>query len=523
MEATISPGLIDSRETTLARLARHRFDVLVIGGGITGAAIAHRAALGNLSVALVDKADFASGTSSRSSRLIHGGLRYLKHGHLRLVMRSQREQRRMAAAAPHLVRPLPTLLPLYRRYSSSVGVVSFGMLIYRGMQPRDSNDAHGMMTARALLAEELLLPSEGLLGGFVCREFLTHDARLVWENVLAAIEHGACAANYVRVQELLISRGGRVSGAVLRDELTGETIEAEARTVVDATGAWSGEISNKAVKNLRLSKGVHIFLSRRRLPLNRALILFSPRDARPIVAIPNENFVFVGPTETEFSGAPDRVTAEPQDIDYLLETLDRFFPALALNKSDVIDARAGLRALCDPAMKNPGRLSREYHIEWQREGLLSVLGGKLTLHRLAAEETFRFLGTKTNGNASRAKSLLPGAVWTRSAERIADRLQARGLSDSVIGRLIATYGSRATLFEDLLAENRAWRNPITPRLPHIMAEAAFSARHEMAVCENDFLERRSDLSLCAKAEGIDAAPLVSQFWRARSLQIAARA
>src|SRR5207253_11145714 len=122
-----------------------------------------------------------------------------------------------------------------------------------------------------------------------------------------------------------------------------------------------------------------------------------------------------------------------------------------------------------------------------------------------------------------AKPLLPGAVWTSSAEKTADRLQARGLSDSVIVRLMATYGGRATLFEKLLAENPAWRNPITPQLPHIMAEAAFSARHEMAVCENDFLERRSDLALCAKAEGIDAAPLVSQFWRTRSLQIAARA
>src|SRR5437879_10045805 len=163
MDTGPGPDLIDARETTLERLAHHRFDVLVIGGGITGAAIAHRAALGTLSGALVDKADFASGTSSRSSRLIHGGLRYLKHGHLRLVMRSQREQRRMSEAAPHLVKPLPMLLPLYRRYSSNVGVVSFGMLLYRGMQPLDTLANHGMMSARALLAQEPLLPAKGLL------------------------------------------------------------------------------------------------------------------------------------------------------------------------------------------------------------------------------------------------------------------------------------------------------------------------------------------------------------------------
>src|SRR5260370_28417415 len=158
MEMVQSPRLVDAREPVLERLARHRFDVLVIGGGITGAAIAHRAARGKLSVALVEKSDFASGTSSRSSRLIHGGLRYLKHGHFRLVMRSQREQRLMAEAAPHLVRPLPILLPLYRRYSSGIGVVSFGMLVYSVMQPLDASDNHGVISARALHEQEPLLP-----------------------------------------------------------------------------------------------------------------------------------------------------------------------------------------------------------------------------------------------------------------------------------------------------------------------------------------------------------------------------
>jgi glycerol-3-phosphate dehydrogenase len=523
MDMAQDPDPTAAREPILDRLACHRFDVLVIGGGITGAAIAHRAARGNLSVALVEKSDFASGTSSRSSRLIHGGLRYLKHGHFRLVMRSQREQRRMAEAAPHLVKPLPMLLPLYRRYSSNVGVVSFGMLLYRGMQPFDTLGNHGVMTASALLDQEPLLPAKGLLGGFVCREFLTHDARLVWENVLAAIQRGACAANYVRVQKLITSRG-RVCGVVLRDELTGLTIEAQANTVVDATGAWSGEIANKAVPHLRLSKGVHIFVSRRRLPLERALILFSPRDARPIVVIPNENFAFVGPTETEFHDTPNHVTAEPEDISYLLETLNEFFPALALNEADVIDARAGLRALYDPAIKNPGRLSREYHIEWQRDGLLSVLGGKLTLHRHAAEETLRVLGAGSDGKSARAKYLLPGAVWTHSAKEISDRLRDVGLCDSAINHLVSTYGSRAERFAELLFENPAWRNPITPHLPHIKAEAIFSARHEMAVREEDFLERRSDLALSARAAGLEASSLLPRhLWQTRSMKMAASA
>jgi len=519
------PALVANatREAALTRMARQPFDVLVIGGGITGAAIAHRAASANLRVALVDKGDFASGTSSRSSRLIHGGLRYLKYGHVRLVRRSQREQERMAQHAPHLVKPLPMLLPLYRHTSTNVGVVSFGMLLYRGLQPLSTKHHHGFVSARNLLAEEPLLPTKGLLGGFVCREFLTHDARLVWENVLAAMQHGGCAANYVRLQEFLIS-GARVSGAMLRDELTGKTIEVQAGVVVNATGAWSDDVTN--AKSLRLSKGVHIFLPRHRLPLRRAMILFSPRDARPIVAIPNENFVMVGPTETEFNGPPNGVRVEREDIAYLLETLNEFFPALALGEADVIDSRAGLRALCDPAAKNAGRLSREYHIEWQRDGLLSVLGGKLTLHRLAAEETFRFLQPqmKSVRQSSADQSLsLPGAVWARDPSDVVNRLRRTGACDASIDHLIRTYGSRADLFAGLISEDAGLGNQITPRLPHVFAEAAFAARHEMAACADDFLERRSDLALCAKSERVDAAALVSRFWQAEPIGMAASA
>lgn len=505
------------REVVLERLARERFDVLVIGGGITGAAIAHAATRADLRVAIIDKRDFAAGTSSRSSRLIHGGLRYLKQGHVRLVWRSQREQQSLAQSAPHLVRPMPMILPLYPyRHSPNIFAIGSATLVYRALQPREAYARHGWMCARSLLDKEPLLDPKGLLGGFVCHEYLTHDARLVWETVLAATEAGGCAANYVRVLSLLNSRG-RVCGAALRDELTGTMIEARARFVVNAAGPWSDELpTNPGPKRLHLSKGTHIFLQRNRLPLQQAIVLFSPRDARPMAAIPAANFVLVGPTETEFCGEADRVKPDREDICYLLETLNEFFRGMRLRETDVIAARAGLRPLYNRKPKAAGCVSREYHIEWQREGLLSVLGGKLTLHRQAAREVVRFLSREfrisplsVHGTAPR----LPGAVWPIEASAIFDKLRRAGVTDQSAAHLIRSYGGRAALFDDLISEDPELRNRITPALPHLKAEAVFSRRHEMAVCAEDFIERRTDLALCAKAAKVEPVSLVSRVWR----------
>ena len=508
------------REERLARLKRGPFDLLIIGGGITGAGIAHRAALSNLSVALVEQNDFASGTSSRSSRLIHGGLRYLKHGHLRLVHRCLREQQRLAASAPHLVRPLSLLLPLYRRSSPSLLAHRGGMALYRALQPKTGNASiHERLSARALLMEEPLLPAQGLQGGFLCREYLTHDARLVWETVLAAYCSGACALNYVRLVDFLVCRG-HIVGGVVCDELTGRTMEVHARVVVNTTGPWSDRLTSRtqaATRRLRLTKGVHIILPRRKLPLSQAAVFFSPVDRRPLVAIPNENLIIVGPTETEFEGEPGEARPEPQDIAYLLEALSSFFPGFSIREQELV-ARAGLRPLYDQGTKPAAEVSRAYHIEWQHDGLLSVLGGKLTLHRQAAEETLKVLARYLNAPHARfepgasAPTALPGAVWPCPPEQVMDRLLEAGLAPDSTEHLLRTYGSRALLFVELLGEEPLWREKLAPPLPFIAAEAVFSMRYEMAACAEDFLERRTDLSLRAKMEGSSLEP--ERVWRA---------
>lgn len=511
--ALTSQSCVD-REAEWSRLERESFDLLIAGGGITGAAVAHRAARAGLSVALVEQNDFASGTSSRSSRLIHGGLRYLKHGHVRLVYRCLREQQRLASLAPHLVRPLSLLLPLYRQSASSLWAKRGGLALYRALQPRRANLFHERLDAPSMLGHEPLLPEADLQGGFLCREYLTHDARLVWETVLAARCCGACALNYVRLLEFLTSRG-RVCGAILCNELTGRTMEVRAKVVVNTTGPWSDMLTsriNASTRRLRLTKGVHLIMPRRLLPLSQAVVLFSPRDRRPLVAIPLENLVIVGPTETEYEGEPGQSQPEREDIEYLLEALWSFFPDCSVTAQEVV-ARAGLRPLYDQSGGKPaGEVSRAYHIEWQRPELLSVLGGKLTLHRQAAEAALNVLSPALpllarardlTGTSASNQLQLPGALWAScSPESVREKLLEAGVTETSVEHLLSTYGSRALLFVPLLIEEPLWRERIAPPLPHIRAEAIFSARYEMAVCAQDFLERRTDLALRAKMEGL---------------------
>ena len=528
MESKLTPHLIPKeRERRLAWLGALPFDVLVVGGGITGAAIARHAACSGLRVALVEQGDFASGTSSRSSRMIHGGLRYLKNGQLRVVYNSLREQGRLAAFAPHLVRPLKMLLPLYQRSFISRCAHYGGMSVYKAMQPSGHGLRHERLSAGELLSLEPLLSADGLQGGFLCREYLTHDARLVWETVLAATEAGACVLNYARVEEFLTCRE-RVVGALLSDRLSDQFVEVRARVVVNAAGPWSDCLA-KALPNqrrrLRLTKGVHIVLPRRLLRLSQAVVLNSPVDGRSLVAIPTENLLIIGPTETDFDGRPEDVSPEPADVEYLIDSLHSLFASSRVGPEDVVAARAGLRPLYDQPARDAGEVSRAYHIEWQRAGLLSVLGGKLTLHRMAAADALRFLsielGRKQERKVSReAVGPLPGAVWTNSPQELIRVFEEAGLAEDSIDHLVQTYGSRANIIADLLAEEPSWSRRIAQGLPHILAEALFSRRYEMATCPQDFLERRSDLALRACAEGVSLAPELDQLWSDASEAVA---
>ena len=516
-----------TRQGLLNQLSEREFDLLVVGGGITGAAIAHLAARRGLRVALVEKGDFASGTSSRSSRLIHGGLRYLRHGQVRIVYHSLREQLVLAGTAPHLVRRQSFLLPVYRGSPVPPWMISLLVAVYHGLRPRRSGLAYEHLTPRATLRLEGLLRQDGLLGALLYHEFATHDARLVLETVLAARAEGAATLNYIGLVDLLVG-GGRVAGGVLQDQLTRQVVDVRAKAVVNAAGPWSDALVrtlDPKRHRLRLTKGVHIILPHRRLPLSVGVNLFSPRDGRAFMARPAGNLVFVGPTETEYEGDPAAVTAEPVDRDYLLQTINAYFPAVRISSADVVGMTAGLRPLYDRPGRAAGEVSRSYEIVWGPEGLLSVLGGKLTLHRLAAQEAVRFLEPRFGHgpmSPDGAAPLLPGGRWDQPAIRIGAQLGACGVTPETIEHLMATNGGRSAALPEMLRDHPEWGEPLVPGLPHIWAEIPFARESEMAVKPEDYLLRRSDLALMAAAAGRALPETIGPLWESLSGRVPVR-
>ncbi|HEX6059255.1 MAG TPA: glycerol-3-phosphate dehydrogenase/oxidase, partial [Gemmatimonadaceae bacterium] len=364
-----------AREAALTALATRPFDVLVVGGGITGAGIARDAALRGLSVALVERDDFASGTSSRSSRLVHGGVRYLEHGHLHLVFESSAERRRLLRLAPHLVRPLRFVWPVYRgarvpRWKLSAGLTLYDLLaLFRNVAP------HRPLSARGVLAEEPALAREALVGGAAYYDAATNDARLTLANAVGAVEAGAVVLNHAELRALART-DGRITGATILDRLGGGEIAARARVVVNAAGPWSDAVRRLAEPGtgagLHGTKGVHVTVPRERIGNRGAVTLLSPLDGRVMFVLPAGRHAIVGTTDTETQATPDDVRATTADIDYLLRSANAFFPEARLGRDDVVAAWAGVRPLVASQYgAGTTAASREHALARGPSGLLS--------------------------------------------------------------------------------------------------------------------------------------------------------
>ncbi|MBK5248921.1 MAG: glycerol-3-phosphate dehydrogenase/oxidase, partial [Actinomycetales bacterium] len=368
------------------------FDVVVIGGGITGAATARDAALRGLSVLLVEKDDFASGTSSRSSKLIHGGLRYLQTYQFRMVAESLRERERMLRIAPHLTRVRPFLYLLYQGYPESKALLNLGLTYYDVASGAWRRRRHRMLDAAQVLALEPHLAAEGLIGAGLYHDVLTDDARVTLDTVHGAADAGARVMNHARVVDLL-REAGRIAGVRIRDELTGETFDAVGRQVLNATGPWTETVrameTGSGASRLRPTKGVHIVVRKTDFPLGTAVFLRSPRDGRVVWPTPSleEDLVYIGTTDTDYTGPLDDVVPTQEDVEYLIEVANVAIPAARLDLSHVVGSWAGLRPLVAPA---PGvsadKTSREHEISTGPGGMLTISGGKLTTSRLMAKQ-----------------------------------------------------------------------------------------------------------------------------------------
>lgn len=388
----------------LTTLSSQTFDLLIIGGGIFGAGVARDAAMRGLSVALLDQADFASGTSSRSSKLIHGGFRYLEQRAFGLVAEGSRERKVLLRIAPHLVKPLPFLFPIYEGDSRSLPLVRMGMTLYDLLARFGNTAPHRPLGIQATLRREPGLATAGLRGSVRYFDAQEDDARLVIDNLMAAAEAGATLANYCEVTALHAA-GARIETISATDRLTGQSLHVRARAMVNAAGPWVERIAGMTpldgpAVRLRPTKGVHLLVPR--LSREHAIAFQARRDGRVMFVLPWLDCTLIGTTDTDYAGDPAAARAEPSDIEYLLGEANALFPQAKLTPDDVIATFAGIRPLAadevdvpasiagsaggTPAPQSPSSRSRDHQILRRGENLLSITGGKYTTYRLIAEQ-----------------------------------------------------------------------------------------------------------------------------------------
>jgi glycerol-3-phosphate dehydrogenase len=452
-------------------------------------------------VLLVEKGDFASGTSSASSRLIHGGLRYLAHGHLGLVYEALSERRTLRRIAPHLVRPLDFLFPVYSGDRHGLTRLRIGVGLYDLLSLIGSEKFHRSLSADGVRAEEPGLEAVGLEGGLLYYDCQVDDARLTLENVIDAHELGAWVVNYVRLDERAVGAG--VQELALTDTTTGQSLSARVRVVVNATGPWCDRLAPAGSPPLvRPTKGVHLVFRPGRLPIEHAVVMQSRSDDRIVFAIPWDGHTYMGTTESEEMTDPDRVHATYADVAYLLDVARRYFPSAALTPEDVLSTWAGLR----PLIRSDGTVtsaSREHRIEEHEPGFLTVAGGKLTTYRRMAREVVDHAAahlkeTRATASGSRTENRpLPGAVDYPGEEgeaELVERLAAsRGLDDLSARHLVRTYGARRRHILERIDREPALARRIVPDLPHVRAELPFALDYEMVVQPEDFLVRRTGI------------------------------
>jgi glycerol-3-phosphate dehydrogenase len=491
------------REQILERLRKQTYDLLVIGGGITGAGIALDAASRGLKTALLEKSDFAFGTSGKSTKLIHGGLRYLKQLEFGLVREVGSERAVVHKLAPHLVVPEKMLLPLSEKKGLGYWLTSVGLKVYDFLAGVNPEDARKMLTRQQTMKCEPLLKADDVNGGAIYAEYRTDDARLTIEVIKAAIRHEACILNYARVNDF-IYEGNSVGGVSVSDYLTDETFIVESKVVVSATGPWVDqmrEINNsKTGKKLHLTKGVHIVLPHQKLPVRQA-IYFDVEDGRMIFAIPRGRTTYVGTTDTAYDGDPDHVVTTREDAQYLLDAVNATFPMVDLKLSDIESSWAGLRPLIHEEGKSTSELSRKDEIFESPTGLISIAGGKLTGYRKMAERVVNLVikkhfPAKSLKNCHTDKIKLPGNEFrnrkdvARYADHLSKLLSARGLELGSASYLVENYGRQTDQILDFFDR---LETADKPELKLLKAEFQFSYRYEMVASLRDFFVRRTGL------------------------------
>ena len=495
----------DTRTQNLRRMERDTFDLLVIGGGIVGAAIARDAATRGLATALVERGDFASGTSGKTSRLVHGGLRYLRTYKVGLVRTAVRERDVLLEQAPALVHPLPFVIPSYRDHGPSRWVLRLGLFVYDFLSKGKALPRRVWLRPDETTEREPRLEVGGLEGSGIYYDAWTDDARLVLAVVKEAASKGATIANYTEVTELHRT-AGRVDGAHVVDRLTGTAFRVKARCVVNATGVWLDRLRSPPTSpTIRPTKGIHIFLPRAKVGNRNALALTARRDGRIIFVLPWGDLTLVGTTDTDFHGDPDVVLPDARDVEYLLEAVNEAFPEAEVTPTDVVSAYAGLRPLARKGHEDvpESEVSREHTLFQDDDGLISIVGGKLTTARAMAEAVVNRI---PSSDGKQSPALTTRVLPLGPKVHPLDELTALGFDGATARRLQHRF-TPEELKRHL--ETSSATRPIVNGLAAVWIEVELAVREEMAVTLSDVLVRRLGLFYEAPDQGSEVAPKVA--------------
>ncbi|MBU6374762.1 MAG: glycerol-3-phosphate dehydrogenase/oxidase [Bdellovibrionales bacterium] len=533
-QAEFSPR---KRQETLERFSQEKFDVLVVGGGITGAAVARDCVSRGLSVALLERRDFSYGTSSRSSKLIHGGLRYLENFEFKLVFEALTERALLLKNVPHMVRPLPFYFPVYEGDRTGKTLLGIGMWLYDLLALFRTPGYHRSFSKKKLLQDLPQLRKDGLKGGF-----RYYDASM-WDDVLGveilrdASRFGAAVANYVEATTPFWQEG-RIQGFEFRDLESGKQGCVLADQVIVCAGPWTDELGRKLASGpeqkewrnwLAPSKGVHLIFDLKKLPLPGAMVMSEQKDGRISFVIPRPDFgagvLIVGTTDGPTPQDPDRAEIGKDDIEYLLGLLNRYFPTVGFQVGDILSAYIGVRPLAIPPVgageladsKSLQKVSREHHIDSGPGGTVLVAGGKYTTHRTMAEEIVAFALSKNRVLQERQKMRFStkNVVNPRVTPAELQRARENPRSSEIEKELWDRYGAEALeilSIDDELKERKKARQPCPEGFPRLEAQLRFSIRHGMVVRLEDFYFRRLPLFFARADHGLPWVDELASAW-----------
>lgn len=512
------------RTDNLSLMERERFDVLVIGGGVTGAGVALDAAARGYRVALVEKVDFASGTSSKSTKLVHGGIRYLPNFDFALVHEALTERGLLLRNAPFLVHPVGFVLPIYKGDRHPVGipfttpggiglglVLDIGLWFYDVLAGRRNVKRHRRLRRDEVLELAPTLVSQGLQEGFIYYDAQTNDARLTMTLIRTAAQYGAVIANYTEVTSF-ISEQGKIRGVHVRDRLSEQAFSIRARHIVNATGIFAEEVEAltdyRPQVQIEPSKGVHLVFSREAIQLgDDAIVLPETDDKRILFLVPWEGRAIFGTTDTG-SGDLNRPTTSAEDISYLLAHLNRYL-SIHLTEDDIVSTYAGYRPLVRSrsSRHSTAKLSRTHAVLESPSGLVTIVGGKLTTYRRMAQDTVDVLSRRDRRARAPHPTVdlpLQGSIgWSTWQHKIEARGTTPELDIQILTHLGRSYGSEAGEIVQLVESDASLGERLIDDLPYIRAEVIYACRHEMAITPLDVLARRTSITLVDRHQGLD--------------------